>query len=66
MLIALWFATPNAYKYSIFHAGLNNVSMNQETKLQAPEHSDIDKYDKPVYFNIFKFVNNFIPVKRPE
>jgi hypothetical protein len=64
LLIALWFATPRTYTNFLFPYSANSLSIENQTKLQTPEPSDIEEYNKPVYFNIFKFVNNFIPSKR--
>ncbi|MBL7911849.1 MAG: hypothetical protein JNJ41_12400 [Bacteroidia bacterium] len=64
LLIALWFATPRTYINFLFPFSGNSLSLENQTKLQSPEPSDIEEYNKPVYFNIFKFVNNFIPSKR--
>lgn len=64
LLIILWFATPRTYTNFLFPYSTNSLSIGNQTKLQTPEPSDIEEYKKPVYFNIFKFVNNFIPSKR--
>lgn len=64
LLIALWFVTPRTYSDFLFPFSGNSLSIENQAKLQTPGPSDIEEYNKPVYFNIFKFVNNFIPSKR--
>ena len=66
VLIALWFATTEVYTNGFLPGNHNSLSIDAKSKLESasPENSDMDEYSKPVYFNIFKFVNNFIPVKR--
>lgn len=63
VLMALWVATPKVYIHDLFHHDHSVISFESETKLQSADDCDYDEYNKPVYFNIFKFVNNFIPLK---
>lgn len=65
-LFVLWVATPKVFINNLFHYSNNFVLGNTETTIesQSQETSDFDGENKPVYFNIFKFVNNFIPVKQ--
>lgn len=65
MLIALWVATPKVYIHNLMHHDHSEVSGGTETKVKSAttDDCDFDKYDKPVYFNIFKFIFSFIPVK---
>lgn len=66
VLMALWVATPKVYIHDLLHHDHSSISFDAETKLQSSQSADdcdYDEYNKPVYFNIFKFVNNFIPLK---
>jgi hypothetical protein len=64
-LFVLWVVTPKVFINDLFHFNNNSVFTNSEETIesQTQETSDFDGDNKPVYFNIFKFVNNFIPVK---
>jgi len=64
-LFVLWVATPKVFINDFFHFNKNSILMNSETSIESnsQETEDFDGENKPVYFNIFKFVNNFIPVK---
>lgn len=65
MLSALWLVTPKVYIHKLLNHHHETVKTNGETSVQAEANSDcdFDKYDSPVYFTIFKFINNFIPLK---
>lgn len=64
-LCALWVATPQVYIHKLFNHTHELVKTNGETSVQTEANSDcdFDKYDSPVYFTIFKFINHFIPLK---
>lgn len=64
-LCALWVATPQAYIHKLFNHTHELVKTNGETSVQTETNSDcdFDEYNSPVYFTIFKFINNFIPLK---
>lgn len=68
LLCTLWAATPKAYVHSLLnHRHSNIVTPNGETSVQNEDQDcDFDKYNTPVYFTIFKFINHFIPVKSKE
>lgn len=65
MLLALWIATPKVYIHDLLHHNHSAIQVSAETKLQSQSTDDCDfnKYDKPVYFNIFKFIGNLLPLK---
>ncbi|HWY09769.1 MAG TPA: hypothetical protein VN026_00515 [Bacteroidia bacterium] len=62
---ALWIVTPKAYIHQLLNHNHQTIKTNGETSVQteANPDCDFDKYDSPVYFTIFKFINNFIPLK---
>jgi hypothetical protein len=64
-LSSLWLITPKVYIHKLLNHHHETVKTNGETSVQAKANSDcnFDKYDSPVYFTIFKFINNFIPLK---
>lgn len=65
VLLALWVATPKVYIHELLHHNHSALQLDKEAKLQSPSTDDCDfnEYDKPVYFNIFKFINNLVPIK---
>jgi hypothetical protein len=64
-LCALWIVTPKSYVHKLLNHSHQTIKTNGETSVQAESDPDcdFDKYDSPVYFTIFKFINNFIPLK---
>jgi hypothetical protein len=67
-LSALWLVTPKVYIHKLLNHNHQTVKTNGETSVQAETNPDcdFDKYDSPVYFTIFKFINNFIPIKQKQ
>lgn len=64
-LSALWLVTPRVYIHKLLNHHHQIIKTNGETTVQteADADCDFDKYDSPVYFTIFRFINNFIPIK---
>ena len=65
-LCILWIATPKVYVHQLLNHQHNTVKLIGETSVETranPEDCEFDKYDTPVYFSIFKLINNFIPLK---
>jgi hypothetical protein len=64
-LCTLWIVTPKVYIHKLLSHNHSVIKTNGETSVQAESNPDcdFDKYDSPVYFTIFKFINNFIPIK---
>lgn len=66
VLMALWVATPKVYIHALLNHEHAAVSLESETKVKsqsADDDCDIEKYNKPAYFNLFKFICSFIPSK---
>lgn len=61
----LWIVTPKAYIHQLLNHDHQTIKTDGETSVQTETNPDcdFDKYDSPVYFTIFKFINNFIPLK---
>lgn len=69
LLLALWVAVPKVYIHDLLHHNHSSVIFDGETKLKSSENTedcDFEEYNKPVYFNIFNFINNFLPFKQKE
>ena len=65
LLMLAWVATPKVYLHQLLnhdHSG-NVISTETKVKSQSTDDCDFEKYDKPVYFSIFKFIFSFIPSK---
>ena len=65
VLMALWVATPKVYIHELFNHDHSEISIGTETKVKSESTDDCDfeKYNKPVYFSIFKFISSFLPLK---
>jgi hypothetical protein len=69
-LCVLWMATPKVYVHQLFShqhtASQNSSESTVQTQADAEADCDFEKYDTPVYFTLFKFINKFIPLKPRE
>ncbi len=65
VLMALWVATPKVYIHDLLKHDHSGFSVGSETtvKAESTDDCDFEKYDKPLYFNIFKFISSFIPLR---
>src|ERR1700741_5520066 len=67
VLLALWVATPKVYVHNLLnHNHDSTIKVDGDTNIQqknADDDCDFEKYNTPSYFNVFKFLNNFIPSK---
>jgi hypothetical protein len=67
ILLALWIATPKVYIHNLLDHHHTEITTGSETtvKTQSADECEFDKYNKPVYFSIFRFICSFIPLKSP-
>jgi len=66
VLMALWVATPKVYIHALLQHDHAAITIDTETKVKShssDDDCDIEKYNKPSYFNLFKFIYSFIPSK---
>lgn len=66
LLMALWVAVPKVYIHALLNHNHETVLPGAETKVSAQsanDDCDYEKYDKPVYFSIFQFISDFLPLK---
>ena len=64
--MALWVATPKVYIHQLLQHDHSAVSIDAETKLKSSssdDDCDYERYNKPSFFNLFKFIFSFIPSK---
>jgi hypothetical protein len=68
IICALWVAIPKVYIHDLFNHthGLINNPLETSVQTEVKDDCEFDKYDSPVYFTIFKFINNLLPVKSKE
>ncbi|MBL7933471.1 MAG: hypothetical protein JNL60_16310 [Bacteroidia bacterium] len=65
LILALWIATPKVFIHNLMGHDHSGVELSKETKVKSQSNDDCDfeKYNKPVYFSLFKFICSFIPSK---
>ena len=65
LLFACWMAIPKLHVSSLAVTNSSSLDLKNETELksQATEDGNVEEYKKPVYFNIFKLIFSFLPVK---
>jgi hypothetical protein len=66
VLMALWVATPKVYIHDLLNHNHAEINLSKETQVNtaaADEDCDFEEYNKPAYFNVFKFIFSFIPNK---
>lgn len=70
LICAIWIAVPKVYVHALLgHVHTTTVPTVEGTAIQAEDAKDdcgFGKYDSPVYFTIFKFINNLIPSRPKE
>ena len=68
LLCAIWIATPKVYVHNLLDHDHSSVNTSAETSVQteAKDDCEFDKFNSPVYFTLFKFINSFIPAKAKE
>ena len=66
IVAALWVVTPRVNGYWLSQHNNSAIELNAETgvKSQSTDETDFEKYNKPAYFNIFKFICSFIPSQK--
>lgn len=66
VLLSLWVATPKVYVHILlrYDHTISNDEAGTNVKSESNDACDFEKYDKPAYFNIFKFISGFIPSRQ--
>ena len=66
ILVALWVATPRIYIHNLLNHDHSEARSGGETGVKSASAHDCDfeKYNKPVYFSLFKFISGFIPQRQ--
>lgn len=64
LLLCAWIATPKVYLHAMMgHTHAPTISTSDAQINPQEEDCDFDKYDKPAYFSLFRFISGFLPVK---
>jgi hypothetical protein len=65
MCLCFYAATPKFYLKSLFKPSHTSVPVSPDKQFnsQATDDCDFEQYNKPAYFNIFRFISNFIPLR---
>jgi hypothetical protein len=65
ILMAVWIAVPKVYVHELLSHDHSVPLKTNGTAVstQSTDDCDFEKYNKPLYFNIFKFISSFIPLK---
>jgi hypothetical protein len=67
VLMAIWVCVPKVYIHELLdhdHSVTLNSTETQVTAENAAE-CEFEKFNKPAYFSIFKFISSFIPARPP-
>jgi hypothetical protein len=67
VLVTIWVATPGFYIHELLdHNHSQHHGTGTSVNPASAEDCDFDQYNKPVYFNLFKFISGFIPNHKPQ
>jgi hypothetical protein len=68
LIVATWLIIPQSAKIAPDNKTAIPVKIDAESALESnpPQDESMDKYQKPVYFGIFKFITSFIPNKNKQ
>jgi hypothetical protein len=66
LLLALWIATPKVYVHALLNHDHSNTEVTQQGTVvaQSSQDCDFENYNKPVFFNLFKFICSFLPERK--
>jgi hypothetical protein len=66
VLVVLWLATPKVYIHDLLNHNHNlpvKISSSTSIDHQSTDDCEFDKYNTPVHFSLFKFINDLLPLK---
>lgn len=70
LAVVLFAAVPKVYIHSLLghtHDALNSLSSGLSfNEDQNTKDCNFEKFDTPVYYTVFKFILNFLPIKEPK
>ena len=68
LIVATWLIVPQHIQTPLDNKLTSPVNMQAPSNLESnpPEEESMGKYEKPVYFGIFKFITSFIPNKNKQ
>ena len=66
LAVVLFAAVPKVYIHILLgheHGKIQSTSIVTVDELGDNQDCDFEKFDTPVYFTVFKFILNFLPIK---
>ncbi len=67
LAVVLFAAVPKIYIHSLLGHVHNAIPFSQDestvTEQTGTQDCNFDKFDTPVYYTVFKFILNFLPIK---
>jgi hypothetical protein len=66
LAVVLFAAVPKVYVHSLLghdHKEIPAISDNSVSESPGTKDCNFEKFDTPVYYTVFKFILNFIPLK---
>lgn len=70
LAVVLFAAIPKVYIHTLLghtHTIINNIPNDVSiSEQEEAQDCNFDKFDTPVYYTVFKFILNFLPLKEPK
>lgn len=69
LAVVLFAAVPKVYIHSLLghdHTAVQSTSDNSINEAAGTKDCNFEKFDTPVYYTVFKFILNFLPLKNPK
>ncbi|MBL7936061.1 MAG: hypothetical protein JNM51_09680 [Bacteroidia bacterium] len=66
LAVVLFAAVPKVYIHSLLghnHGVIHSTSDDTINELEDSQDCNFEKFDTPVYYTVFKFILNFLPLK---
>lgn len=66
LAVVLFAAVPKVYIHALLgheHTSVQNTTDVTVNELEGTKDCDFEKFDTPVYYTVFKFILNFLPLK---
>lgn len=66
LAVVLFAAVPKVYIHNLlghYHGVIKSTSDVEINELEGTQDCNFEKFDTPVYYTVFKFILNFLPLK---
>lgn len=67
LAVVLFAAVPKVYIHSLLghnHGVIQPTTEDSVNELEGNQDCNFEKFDTPVYYSVFKFILNFLPLKQ--